>query len=404
MEGEPASSVSDPRTGCTSAGLDALILAACGSAEAPLQTGSDGFTLPLSLLSNSAANTACCSFSGCGASAQHVPMDVEGVTTAEGLSAGAVLHEDGERETPVGGEGTRPFPTQGGSSDVPADREEIEDAVCGAVEAPPTGSRICFCNPDLPADSNQEVEQAWSIEELKEKLALVTPPDIETEGNKEKESIKEKEKGKDTMKKLVSLASAGGWEGGPIGECLDLSFDDVMTHRILSGKERGKWRPEKTTEKELKASLLLNPTPQVVWPVASSDCPTPTAETIGAVSANDGAAEGDREDEGESSLDRVVDPGSSFRKGDDADDQQHAEGVHIVSLPPSVLREEEQETGSVSDEETHQVPPEANPWEWDFLSNMIDKDILTDKVNFQCPMLCCCLLSVPSLIIRLLSV
>lgn len=38
---------------------------------------------------------------------------------------------------------------------------------------------------------------------------------------------------------------ADGWCGGPVGECLDLSYDDVMTHRLLSGKDRGKWRVEK---------------------------------------------------------------------------------------------------------------------------------------------------------------
>ena len=36
-----------------------------------------------------------------------------------------------------------------------------------------------------------------------------------------------------------------GWCGGPVGVCLDLSYDDVMTHRLLSGKDRGKWRVEK---------------------------------------------------------------------------------------------------------------------------------------------------------------
>jgi hypothetical protein len=39
-----------------------------------------------------------------------------------------------------------------------------------------------------------------------------------------------------------------GWCGGPVGVCLDLSYDDVMTHRLLSGKDRGKWRVEKKVD------------------------------------------------------------------------------------------------------------------------------------------------------------
>jgi hypothetical protein len=35
------------------------------------------------------------------------------------------------------------------------------------------------------------------------------------------------------------------------------------------------------------------------------------------------------------------------------------------------------------------VQQEANPWEWDFLSNMIDKDILTDKVDIHYSLLHC---------------
>jgi hypothetical protein len=398
VEGEPASSLSGPGTvcgtgtGCAAAGLDALILAACSSAEAPL-LGSEGFNVPLSLLSNSASGT-CGSYDRCGVSTEHVPMVLEGVT-AGGSSVG-VSHEDRERDCcqapPMGGEGIESLLAQGGGSDIGTDREVSERAcMCQAAVPPSTVPPPCLCA--VEATINSELQKTELVEE--EKLETVTvSTEVEKESSKEKD--KEKEKGKDTMKKLVSLASAVGWEGGPIGECLDLSFDDVMTHRILSGKERGKWRPEKSAEKESKAPLPLNPTPQVVWPVASSDCPTPVEMSAAATSSSDGAAEEDRdkdregEGEGEVSQERVADPGSSFRMGDDAEDL-FREDVHVVSLPPPKVHEEEQETSPLMDQD-QEAPPvqqEANPWEWDFLSNMIDKDILTDKVDIHCSLLHC---------------
>ena len=58
-----------------------------------------------------------------------------------------------------------------------------------------------------------------------------------------------------------SNAGGDGWYGGPVGVCLDLSYDDVMTHRILSGKDRGKWRIEKKGEiPDTSPSLSTDPT------------------------------------------------------------------------------------------------------------------------------------------------
>jgi hypothetical protein len=401
VEGEQASSLSVPGTelgtgpGCAAAGLDALILAACSSAEAPL-LGSEGFTLPLSLLSNSASD-ASGSYGRCGVSTEHVPMAVDGVTV--GGSSDGVPLEDRERESTAAPltccEGIESLLAHGGGGDTDADREVSEGAcMCQAVEPNSTTPPPCLCAVEASI-SSELLKTELGEEEKLEAVAVST--EIEKESSKEK--------GKDTMKKLVSLASAGGWEGGPIGECLDLSFDDVMTHRILSGKERGKWRPEKTAEKESKAPLPLNPPPQA-WPVASSDCSTPAEVNTTAGSNSDAAAEGerdrDREGEGEeASQERTADPGSSFRQGDDTEDL-FREDVHVASLPPSKVHEEEPETSySIDqDQEGPQVQQETNPWEWDFLSNMIDKDILTDKVNIKQSLLRCCLLCVSVLILK----
>ena len=60
----------------------------------------------------------------------------------------------------------------------------------------------------------------------------------------------ENEKDGDVNGNTTSQSNSGGdgWYGGPVGVCLDLSYHDVMTHRTLSGKDRGRWRLEKKGE------------------------------------------------------------------------------------------------------------------------------------------------------------
>ena len=73
----------------------------------------------------------------------------------------------------------------------------------------------------------------------------------------------ENDKDGDVIDSTTGHPNAGGdgWYGGPVGVCLDLSYDDVMTHRTLSGKDRGKWRIEKKGEvPDTSLSLFTDPT------------------------------------------------------------------------------------------------------------------------------------------------
>ena len=199
---------------------------------------------------------------------------------------------------------------------------------------------------------------------------------------------------KATKYKASAPATGGGWEGGPVGVCLDLSYQDVMFHRIMSGKERSKWRTEKRPEvekvKETKASRAHSMAVAMAMAAATGSS---NSLEIGVSSSKqsysmcedteyddvrqlhpDRQREIERERNGEqdvtSELEIQRDGGEAFDGITDPRslDNRHVEGTisELHSAGKRISTEHADRVESDSSDDRY------GPWKWDFMSDMID--------------------------------
>ena len=208
---------------------------------------------------------------------------------------------------------------------------------------------------------------------------------------------------------------ADGWCGGPVGECLDLSYDDVMTHRLLSGKDRGKWRVEKKgdvqdtiTSQSTGRSVLqhegsrieLGPSsgagsmptaglsPAVIPSVPHLSCFPSTSQYLIDLKSNKAMKQKIRRTNQKktktSSSSDTTDWGLKSNGMRLAIASDHDPWLSLCATDLQDIRQGNALEKTVEDSVVSPDSPANNSWRWDFMSNVVDDNTYHTKPHEVC--------------------